>query len=290
MQRKMYLFLASLFAFFIVGIGTVNADNKEKINLVAVGDSLTEGIGDTTKQQGYTKRTAKKLNKKYDVDVDTSNYGKAGDRSDQILARIKANSQAKKNIKQADAIVLTVGGNDLQQTLFKAVFSKSQSAVTKHVEQAMPDYTEHLTELTDFLKKQNKDAPIYLFGNYNPLYVYLANREDLNDDVKIYNDINANLASVDDRIYYVSTFKTLTFGQYKTKASREKLRKTSQNANRGSLNNKVVTKTLTAENNVEQNRYITIQDHYHPNNLGYDKMSTLLVKKMSGNKQDWLKK
>ena len=56
MQRKMYLFLASLFAFFIVGIGTVNADNKEKINLVAVGDSLTEGIGDTTKQQGYTKR------------------------------------------------------------------------------------------------------------------------------------------------------------------------------------------------------------------------------------------
>src|SRR5699024_9891282 len=116
MQRKMYLFLDSLFAFFIVGIGTMKAYNKEKINLVAVGDSLTEGTGETTKQNRYTKRTAKKLTKKYDVDVNTSNYGKAGDRSDQIVARIKANSQAKKNIKQADAIVLTVGGNDLQQT------------------------------------------------------------------------------------------------------------------------------------------------------------------------------
>ena len=290
MPRKMYLVLTSLLAFFLIGVTTVRADSKDSINFVAVGDSLTEGVGDTTKQQGYTKRTAKQISKKYNVKVDTSNYGKAGDRSDQILARIKVNAQAKKDIKNADVITLTVGGNDLQQTLFKAVLARSESAVTRQVEKAMPDYTENLTRLINYLKKQNKQAPIYLFGNYNPLYVYLANRNDLNDDVKIYNDINANLASVDDRVYYVSTFRTLTFGQYKTKASREKLQKKSEAANRGSLNNKMVTETLTSGKNEELNQYITTQDHYHPNNLGYDKMSALLVKKMSLSEQEWLKK
>ena len=215
MPRKMYLVLTSLLAFFLIGVTTVHADSKDSINFVAVGDSLTEGVGDTTKQQGYTKRTAKQISKKYNVKVDTSNYGKAGDRSDQILARIKANAQAKKDIKNADVITLTVGGNDLQQTLFKAV---------------------------------------------------------------------------DDRVYYVSTFRTLTFGQYKTKASREKLQKKSEAANRGSLNNKMVTETLTSGKNEELNQYITTQDHYHPNNLGYDKMSALLVKKMLLSEQDWLKK
>ncbi|MCG4287625.1 hydrolase, partial [Lactobacillaceae bacterium KNUT 0156] len=53
----------------LLNVGQVNAAEKSNIRLVAVGDSLTEGIGDTTKQQGYTKRTAKLLTKAYGVRV-----------------------------------------------------------------------------------------------------------------------------------------------------------------------------------------------------------------------------
>lgn len=290
MYKKIMRCLVAMGAVFFVNISTVDAANKKSINFVAVGDSLTQGVGDTTSQQGYTKRTAQTLTDKYNVSVKTANYGKAGDRSDQILKRIKANPRAIKQLKNADVITLTVGGNDLQQTLFKAIFSKSRQEVTRYVSQAMPDYTENLTSLVQFIKKQNKDAPIYLFGNYNPLYVYLANRDDLNADVKIYNDINANLASADKQVRYVSTFKTLTYGQYTTKKDREKLRTSAKLANRGSINNSMVTKALQDKAKSERNHYITTQDHYHPNDIGYDKMSDLLVKKMAVNKQEWLKK
>ncbi|WP_255313592.1 GDSL-type esterase/lipase family protein [Weissella hellenica] len=274
---------------FLLNTGIIHAADKKTINFIAVGDSLTEGVGDTTTQQGYTKRTAQIIADKYDVKVKTANYGKAGDRSDQILKRIKANPKAIKQLKKADVIALTVGGNDLQQTLFKGIFSKSEQDVTKYVAQAMPNYTENLIALVNFIEKQNNNAPIYLFGNYNPLYVYLANRDDLNADVKIYNDINANLASADQRVYYVSTFKTLTYGQYTTKIAREKLRASAKLANRGSLNNSMVTKALQVKAQNERNHYITTQDHYHPNDTGYDKMSALLAQKMAATKQEWLK-
>lgn len=289
MYKKMMQCLIAMCAVFLFNTGVIHAADKKTINFIVVGDSLTEGVGDTTAQQGYTKRTAQIIADKYDVKVKTANYGKAGDRSDQILKRIKTNPKAIKQLQKADVITLTVGGNDLQQTLFKAIFSKSEQDVTKYVAQAMPNYTENLMSLVKFIEKQNKNAPIYLFGNYNPLYVYLANRDDLNADVKIYNDINANLASADKQVYYVSTFKTLTYGQYTTKIEREKLRTSAKLANRGSLNNSMVTKTLQAKTQNERNHYITTQDHYHPNDIGYDKMSALLAKKMAATKQEWLK-
>lgn len=289
MFKKIIRCLIAMCAVFLLNTGIIHAADKKTINFIAVGDSLTEGVGDTTTQQGYTKRTAQIIADKYDVKVKTANYGKAGDRSDQILKRIKANPKAIKQLKKADVIALTVGGNDLQQTLFKGIFSKSEQDVTKYVAQAMPNYTENLIALVNFIEKQNNNAPIYLFGNYNPLYVYLANRDDLNADVKIYNDINANLASADQRVYYVSIFKTLTYGQYTTKIAREKLRTSAKLANRGSLNNSMVTKALQVKVQNERNHYITTQDHYHPNDTGYDKMSALLAQKMAATKQEWLK-
>jgi len=268
----------------------IQARDKTTIHLVAVGDSLTEGIGDTTKQQGYTKRTAHMIADRYDVKVKTANYGKAGDRSDQILARIKKQPQAIRDIEQADIIVLTVGGNDLQQTLFKAIFAKSPQNVTSQVAKSMPNYTEKLMKLVSFIEKHNSQTPIFLFGNYNPLYVYLANRPDLNADVRIYNGINANLAAADSQLYYVSTFKTLTYGQYTTKSAREKLELQANDANRGSLHNKVVQKALIESVDTELNDYITTLDHYHPNDAGYDKMSQLLMKRLGQKKSIWLEK
>jgi lysophospholipase L1-like esterase len=265
------------------------ASYKKTVHFVAVGDSLTEGIGDTTKQHGYTDRTAGLIKDRYGITVETANYGKAGDRSDQILTRIKKSKQAVKDIKNADVLTLTVGGNDLQQTLFGAVFAQTTDEVTSGVDKSLPTYEKKLTKLVDHLKSLNKDAPIFLFGNYNPLYVYLANREDLNDDVKRYNQVNADLAGADKRVYYVSTFNTLTYGQYNTAAKRAALVKEAEAANKGSLNNQEVKATLNGDDK-EKNDLITNLDHYHPNDNGYDRMSQLLFNRMTKFTKDWLVK
>lgn len=291
MKRRFQLILVLLvtLGFSYVGIWNqlVAAKEKATIHLVAVGDSLTEGIGDTTGQQGYTKRTAKLIAKENNVKVVTANYGKAGDRSDQIIKRLKKNKQAQKDLKNADVITLTVGGNDLQQTLFTAFLAESEADVTKTVDESIPTYTKNLEKLTDYIESQNSTAPIYLFGNYNPLYVYLANRDDINNDVKRYNAINAGMAASDSQINYVSTFSTLTYGQYKTAKQKKALVKAAVKASSGSLDNKSVQETLNGDDE-EKNAYITNEDHYHPNDIGYDKMSALLVKQMQKDKKAWL--
>ena len=58
---------------------------KNVINYMALGDSLTEGVGDETQQGGFVPIVAADLQDRYHLaNVVTTNYGIAGERSDQI--------------------------------------------------------------------------------------------------------------------------------------------------------------------------------------------------------------
>lgn len=84
-----------------------------------MGDSLTQGVGDQQKKGGYVSIIKQKVEKQDNTKVITSNFGVAGDRSDQILKRLNDQSNVQQKLKSADVIVMTVGGNDLMQTLEK---------------------------------------------------------------------------------------------------------------------------------------------------------------------------
>jgi lysophospholipase L1-like esterase len=63
---------------------------KKSVHFVAVGDSLTEGVGDQTKRGGYVPLVADALQQKYGLtSIEKNNYGVSGERSDQILKRVK---------------------------------------------------------------------------------------------------------------------------------------------------------------------------------------------------------
>lgn len=73
----------------------------KELNLVAIGDSLTEGIGDSTGRGGYVPLVAELLESKDEIEtVSTSNYGISGNRSDQILKRIKKMRNCKMMLKR----------------------------------------------------------------------------------------------------------------------------------------------------------------------------------------------
>lgn len=61
---------------------------------------------------GYVGIIKKLLTKQYHNQVTTYNYGKSGDLSDQILDRLQNQTAIQTNLKSADVIVMTVGGND----------------------------------------------------------------------------------------------------------------------------------------------------------------------------------
>ncbi|MFV5772329.1 lipase, partial [Pediococcus acidilactici] len=73
-------------------VTTVREDpnKKEKLHYIAIGDSLTEGVGDQTRQGGFVPLVANDLKDRYNLTaVETENYGVNGERSDQILKRVK---------------------------------------------------------------------------------------------------------------------------------------------------------------------------------------------------------
>ena len=89
----------------------------QSVYLVAIGDSLTEGVGDSTQNGGYVPLVANQLRETTGIkEVTTKNYGVSGERSDQILERIKQQEDVRSDLAKATVIVLTAGGNDLIQT------------------------------------------------------------------------------------------------------------------------------------------------------------------------------
>ena len=68
---------------------------------VALGDSLTEGVGDSTKQGGFVPILSQSLSNENDVQYQPVNYGVAGNTSAQILDRLKKQTDLQKDLKQA---------------------------------------------------------------------------------------------------------------------------------------------------------------------------------------------
>ena len=86
-RRGLAVFLASFLVFvglFWFLIPSSNAKLKKsdflqekhrKYHLLAIGDSLTQGVGDTTNQGGFVPLLARRLSEAYGYEVVTSNYG-----------------------------------------------------------------------------------------------------------------------------------------------------------------------------------------------------------------------
>lgn len=252
---------------------------KSTIHLVALGDSLTYGVGDQAKNGGYVGLIQKKLEKHLNNTVKASNYGVSGDRSDQILARLNKQSQIQEDLKNADVIVMTVGGNDLLQTLEKQLFNNSQSKLDSAIDSAGETYQAKLKKLFSAVRKQNPDAPIFVFSIYDPVYTYFPKVTTITDSISKWNQITQETLADYGPSYFVDINHLLSYGQYKTAAQREKLAQQSASANSESISQSQVIKIMDGEG-TNLNKYISTDDNFHPNHAGYKLMTNALYQMM----------
>ena len=110
---------------------------------VALGDSLTEGVGDSTKQGGFVPILAQSLSNENDGQYQPVNYGVAGNTSAQILDRLKKQTDLQKDLKKARVMTLTVGGNDLRKVVVDHLSDFSLSDIRK----PLKNYTANLKEM-----------------------------------------------------------------------------------------------------------------------------------------------
>ncbi len=73
---------------------------QKNLTYAALGDSLTEGVGDATGQGGFVPLFAKDIENKTDSSVSSQNFGKAGDTSTQIYNRMMKSKKITDGLKK----------------------------------------------------------------------------------------------------------------------------------------------------------------------------------------------
>ncbi|EJQ45612.1 Uncharacterized protein BWINRASL_05231 [Bacillus mycoides] len=179
----------------------VVAKEKKKtgmLQIVSLGDSLTRGVGDK-EGIGYIGRMKEDLQKDYKQKVALTNLAVSGAKMPDLLKQIES-SGAQYSIKQADVIVLTIGGNDL--------FPGWESLGKIDLETYRPDtetFQNEAKKIIEEIRKLNTDSPIFWLGLYNPF----EDVEDLRGSSNIVVDWNASLEKLalnDKNVYITPTF------------------------------------------------------------------------------------
>lgn len=127
------------------------------LHIVSLGDSLTRGVGDDS-GRGYVTRVVDSLKKSNKKEVAATNLAVSGAKMGDLTKQLQTTG-AQYALKQADMIMLTIGGNDLNP--------KSETAA-KDFHPDLRQLTIKATEIVTEIRKLNADAPIFWLGLYYP--------------------------------------------------------------------------------------------------------------------------
>lgn len=241
--------------------GTVK---KQAFTYVAIGDSLTQGVGDTTNQGGFVPLLAQSLTNETDFEVKAINYGASGNTSSQILSRMQEKKEIGKDLKQARLMTLTVGGNDLR----KAVLEDTSNLDLDRFDKPAKRYVKNLKQIIDLARKDNPDLPIYVVGIYNPLYLNFPDLTDLQIVVDQWNQRTEQTLATYKDVYFVPVNDLL----YKGIDGKSGVTEWEQGK-----------ETIT-------NDALYDEDSFHPNNTGYEIMKEAVLERIHATKKNWSKR
>lgn len=176
--------------------GTINLFKKD-LKIVAIGDSLTQGVGDETESGGYVgilNHTFEDNNLKIKIE----NYGKKGNRTDQLLKRLE-NEEIASSISKADLVFITIGANDIM----KVVKSNFTNLKLEPFEKERLDYIERLTAIFSKINEMNPDTKIYLIGFYNPFELYFGDIEELGLIMNSWNETGKAVTEEYENVDYI---------------------------------------------------------------------------------------
>ncbi len=232
--------------------------SKMDMKLVAIGDSLTEGVGDDTNKGGYVPLLASGLD---DVchfrSIESFNYGKSGNRTTQVTARIQESKEIQEGIKKADAIVITIGANDLLKVAKDNIF-KSLSVET--FSKPREEYITNIKTMYQEIRKYNPNCPIYHLGIYNPFYYNFKDITELQSIIDLWNQTTLEFAEQEKNVHFVPINDLIYQGNGDEKQ----------------------------QSNV--NNLLSEADSFHPNNTGYQIIANTFRDEMLKTQKLWIRR
>jgi lysophospholipase L1-like esterase len=171
----------------------------KEISIISAGDSLTEGIGDTTKTGGYLPYLRTLLEEEKGIkEVDFYNFGVKGNRTPQLLKRLQTD-EMNEQLSTADLVILTIGGNDIMKVVKDNISNLQLSIFDKEKEV----YINHLYQIMNTIIRANPDAYIVLVGVYNPFSQWFSDIKELDQIVSDWNVASQGVVANYQNAYFV---------------------------------------------------------------------------------------
>lgn len=246
-------------------------NNKQltSVQFTAIGDSLTEGVGDTTNSGGFVPYLKQDLLDASDLEeVKADNFGKKGDTVTKVIDKIEENNDVQTKLKKADFITLTVGGNDLIGAITKEFTKKIKK---DSFDSYRKSYETNLNHLYEVIRKYNNEAPIYQMGIYNPVQLSFANISEFSEIVSDWDKQTEDVIEQQKNVYFVSINDLLSNGLDTSEES----------------HSSEVEETDPSTDNSGANNLISDLDNFHPNNLGYQLIANAFKEKILETSKDW---
>lgn len=231
---------------------------KTEFHYVALGDSLTEGVGDTTGQGGFVPLLAQSLTNDYGYEVDYQNFGISGNTSNQILKRMKEKQELKLALQEANLLTITVGGNDLRKVIIKNIANLKLSTFDKPAK----EYGKRLESIIQVARKDNPSLPIYVVGIYNPFFLSLPELTEMQVIVDKWNTTTEETVAKYENVYFVG-INDLLYRGLEGEAGISQL------------------------NQSQSNNLLFEEDQFHPNNTGYEIIKKAVLEKMNETEKSW---
>ena len=167
-MKKIYY---SIGIFILIGLAyagyTFFLDEKirpeKEHRIMALGDSLTYGVGDRD-EEGYVGQLEKKLNNESSRDTyKIYNYGIPGQESKGVLKQL-ANVKISEKVNESDQLILFIGTNDLRTSLGGDFQTFNKTAI----ERKKAEYLDNINQILSIIRHLDKDVPLLVVGLYNP--------------------------------------------------------------------------------------------------------------------------
>ncbi|WP_249869387.1 SGNH/GDSL hydrolase family protein [Oceanobacillus saliphilus] len=178
---------------------TVDFFTNQETHIVAIGDSLTQGVGDETEQNGYVGILDRTINGQEQI-ARIDNYGKRGNRTDHLLMRLE-DEEISQAIRESDIVLITIGANDIMQVA-KENFT---NLIMDDFVFEMENYEERLREIFNEIRQLNPDTEIYLLGFYNPFKNYFEDIEELDVIVETWNTTGKEVVNEFENTMFIPT-------------------------------------------------------------------------------------
>lgn len=181
--------ISSILAKHPVSLVEANEINvfTSRATIVAIGDSLTEGVGDETNQGGYIQPLNRKINKNHQT-ASFYNFGKRGNRTDQLLQRLDQ-SEITSALSHANTVLITIGANDIMQVFKENFINLTYEQFAKE----QVNFERNLKGIYEKIRTHNAYAQIFFVGLYNPFYQHFGNIKELE---QIVNEWNVSIQKV----------------------------------------------------------------------------------------------